>query len=576
MLFPSVHRPRPVHTTFVPAAPACSRDFLTRVLADLRVSYDAAQADVDRIPKKGPVVVVANHPFGGVEGMILADLLGRVRPDVKVMANYLLGRIPELRDLFFFVDPFGGAGAAASNVGALRQSIKHLEAGGLLVIFPAGEVSALSFKTREVTDKPWTPMLGRLIARTGATAVPVFFNGRNNALFQLAGLVHPRLRTALLPRQILNKQGRLIDVRVGSPISGRRLKEMDSDTAITAYLRHRTYMLRHRGAGEVGALAAASPTAPPARVMKPVVPIGDVSAMAAEVDALPDSARLVADNDYRVLLVRPDQAPLLMRELGRLREITFRAAGEGTGKSIDLDHFDSHYQHLIVWQQAKRELVGAYRLGQVDRIMAERGIAGLYTYELFDYRPELLARVGPALELGRSFVRPEYQRSFSPLLLLWKGIGKFLVDHPQYRYLIGPVSISAAYQSTSVQLMVQFLQLHHGDAAGSAMVSARTPFVAGRVRGWDDRKVSALARDADDLSDLVADLETDQKGVPVLIRQYIKLGAKFLSFNVDHAFNDCVDGLIVVDLARADRKVMERYLTKDGYAAFMKAHAVGV
>jgi len=557
------------------AGEVSSQQFISDVLKDLRITYDHCESELARIPKRGPVIVVANHPFGGIDGIILADMLTRVRPDVKIMGNHMLGRIPELRDLFYFVDPFQGENAKQRNLASLRQCLRHLSGGGLLAMFPAGEVSSLNLKQREVSDKPWTTMVGRMVTRTGASAVPIFFNGRNTACFQLAGLIHPRLRTALLPRQLLRMKNRTVDVRVGSVINGRRLKEMESEDSITAYLRHRTYMLRHRGAGEVAAMAAASPSATP-RVMKPVVSIGDISTITREIDAIAADRHLIEEGDYQVLLVHPEQAPQLMRELGRVREITFRAAGEGSGKSIDLDHFDSHYQHLIIWNRAKRELVGAYRLGQSDQIIAERGIAGLYTYELFDYRPELLARLGPALELGRSFVRSEYQRSFSPLLLLWKGIGKFLVANPRYRYLFGPVSISGAYQSNSVRLMVQFLQLHHGDAGSAALVSARTPFVGAKTRGWDDRRFSSLARDEADLSDLVADLETDQKGVPVLVRQYIKLGAKFLSFNVDHAFNDCVDGLIIVDLVKAEKKAMDRYLGKDGFASFLAHHAAAV
>jgi putative hemolysin len=410
-------------------------------------------------------------------------------------------------------------------------------------------------------------MVGRMVRRTGAAAVPIFFNGRNSAVFQIAGLVHPKLRTALLARQVMNKRDGAIDVRIGSVIPARKLKGIEGDEALTAYLRQRTYVLRHRGAGEVAAAATATP-----RIMRPVVPIGDVAAMAKEIDSLPPEQRLVEADDNLVTVARAEQIPLLMREIGRLREITFRAAGEGSGKSLDLDQFDSHYLHLTVWNRAKREIVGSYRLGRSDQILAERGVAGLYTYELFDYRREMLERMGPALEVGRSFVRAEYQRSFTPLLLLWKGIGRFLVDHSWYRYLFGPVSISGAYQSVSMRLMVQFLQVHHGSALAAAHVAARTPFVAGPLRGWNDRDVSSLARDEDELSDVVADLEVDQKGVPVLIRQYLKLGAKFLSFNVDHSFGDCVDGLILVDLPNADRKMTERYLGREGLPKYLEYH----
>jgi putative hemolysin len=554
------------------------RTFLSSVLADLRVTHTLTDGDLDRIPRKGPVVVVANHPFGAIEGIILAELLTRVRPDVKVMANYLLARIPELHDLFLFVDPFGGPASARNNLAAMRQSLRHLANGGLLVVFPAGEVSSLDLRRREVTDRPWTPMVARLVRRGGAAVVPVYFGGRNGALFQLAGLLHPRLRTALLPRQLLGKRRSTIDVRIGRAIPHRKLKPITDDPALTDHLRQRTYVLRHRGAGEVAAAAAATTVA--SRVMRPVAHVGDVSAMAAEIDALPPDQRLVDADDNLMVIARAQQIPVSIREIGRLREITFRAAGEGSGKALDLDQFDPHYLHLMVWNRAKREVVGAYRLGLTDRILSERGVAGLYTYELFDYRRDMLDRLGPALEMGRSFVRAEYQRSFTPLLLLWKGIGKFVVDHPQYRYLFGPVSISGAYQSMSVQLMVQFLRLHHGQAADPTLqsqVAARTPFVPAPARNWDERQLKALVTDEDALSDLVADLETDQKGLPVLIRQYLKLGAKFLSFNVDRAFGDCVDGLILVDLPNADRKVTERYLGKTGLASYLAHHrAAGV
>lgn len=546
-----------------------SREFLAKVIKDLRVSADVSAEDLERIPRKGPVVVVANHPFGAVDGIVLAELLARVRPDVKVMGNYLLGRIPELRDLFIFVDPFGGEGAARSNVGAMRQAVKWLESGGLLMVFPAGEVSSLDWRRREVTDKQWTPMVGRMVRRTKAAVVPVFFNGRNGAVFQIAGLVHAKLRTALLPRQVLNKRDERIDLRVGSVIPARQLQKIPGDVELTEYLRKRTYVLKHRGAGELAAQTT-SPLTP--RVMRPVVAIGDISAVAKEVEALPLEQKLVEADENLVAIGRAEQMPMMMREIGRLREITFRSAGEGTGKSLDLDQFDSHYLHLMVWNRQRRELVGSYRLGQTDRILAERGVAGLYTHELFEYERGMLEKLGPALEMGRSFIRAEYQRSFTPLLLLWKGIGKFAVEHPWYRYLLGPVSISGAYQSVSVRLMVQFLQLHHGAADGAARVNARTPFVAGRMRGWNDREISALAKDEDELSDVVADLETDQKGVPVLIRQYLKLGAKFLSFNLDHSFGDCVDGLILVDLVNAERRMTERYLGKEGLGKFLEFH----
>lgn len=540
-------------------------DFVQRVLDHLHVSYRVVREDLDRIPKTGPVVVVANHPFGCIEGIILANLLAQVRPDVKIMANHLLGRITEMRDLFVFVDPFGGHDAARANMRPMLQSIRLLEQGGILGVFPAGEVAHLNWASRTITDPPWNSTIARIIRKTKATVVPIFFDGRNSVLFQLLGLVHPRIRTAMLAREISNKRYRRLDVRIGNPIPFGKLKDLEDDDELTAHLRHRTCMLAHRE-------PAAHRPNPAAIAPQRIVDAIPANLLAAEVAALPPEALLVDTSDLAVYVAPAAAIPHTLREIGRLRETTFRATGEGTGKPIDIDRFDPHYLHLWVWEKDKHEVVGAYRLGQSDKLRATHGALGgveaLYTYTLFKYDRALLDRMGPALEMGRSFIRAEYQRSFAPLLLLWKGIGRYVVLNPKYRCLFGPVSISATYQSISRQLMVQFLQTHHSPADLVQLVRPRNPFRSKTRRlglGMDD-----VPTDTDDLSSLIADLEPDHKGIPVLLRQYLKLGAKLLAFNVDPDFSDVLDGLIVVDLAKTDPRTLERYMGKEGYASFMR------
>jgi putative hemolysin len=307
---------------------------------------------------------------------------------------------------------------------------------------------------------------------------------------------------------------------------------------------------------------------------EPIVPPQDPGALAAEVTALPVDYLLAEHEELAVYHAAARQIPVVMREIGRLREITFRATGEGTGRAIDLDSFDGDYVQLFIWHRAKREIVGAYRLGQTDTILADKGKRGLYTSTLFDYRTALLERLGPALELGRTFVRQEYQRSFAPLLLLWKGIGHYVVRHPRYKMLLGPVSISNTYQSASRQLMVQFLKAHHLMAGLSDLVRPRNPFREQRVGGWDAESVKTMVKQSDDLSELVAELEPDQKGIPVLLKQYLKLGAKLLAVNLDPDFSDVVDGLIVVDLTRTERRVLEKYMGKEGAGGFLRYHGV--
>src|SRR5262249_38755049 len=257
--------------------------------------------------------------------------------------------------------------------------------------------------------------------------------------------------------------------------------------------------------------------------------------------------------------------PATLAEVGRLREIAYREVGEGTGNEVDVDRFDSHYEHLVLWDRGRRRIAGAYRIGRTDAIVQTRGVEGLYTRSLFHYDIELLERLGgPALELGRSFVRQEYQKNYQALLMLWKGIGAFVVGHPRYRRLFGPVSISARYSDMSQRLLIAFLEQNHVDRDLAAMIQP----TQGPGRSAALPSGTPVPRTIDDLNRLVAAAERDGKGIPVLLRQYLKLNARVLGFNVDPAFGDALDALIVVDLADVDPVILSRYLGKQGAALF--------
>jgi hypothetical protein len=286
-----------------------------------------------------------------------------------------------------------------------------------------------------------------------------------------------------------------------------------------------------------------------------------------ERELLGAGTELVRQGDYRVMLVRAERAPRVLDEVGRLREVTFRAVQEGTGRPRDLDTFDGHYVHLVLWHEGRGEIVGAYRLGRVDQIVARLGERGLYTSTLFKFAPGFLDRLGPALELGRSFVRAEYQGQAAPLGLLWRGIGEFLVRHPQYKTLFGPVSISRSYSGLSRRLMLEFLMQKHGDDTRSPHVKARRP-PKERLARAERALFAGLLRDADDLSSLVSEIEPDRKGVPVLLRHYLRLNATLLGFNRDPDFGNCIDGLILVDLRTSDPKLLKRFMGEEGYAKF--------
>jgi putative hemolysin len=533
----------------------------------MKIGYEVSDEDRKKIPASGPVIIVANHPFGAAEGVVLGDLLTRVRPDARLMGNHLLHRVPELRPWIIPVDPFGGAGAVRNNVGPLKTCLRWLKEGGALGVFPAGAVSHLHVREKRVIDPPWHASIAALARRSGATVVPVFFEGRNSVLFQLAGLVHARLRTALIPSELLKRSASRVAVRIGRPISPDKLAVHEDDATLISYLRWKTYMLSRR---ESPIRPRFAPRPRPVAVPEPIAPAPSLDAIGDEIARLPDSARLIRQNDFEVFISGAAAIPNLMTEIGRQREIAFRAVSEGTGRAVDLDRHDDDYLHLVMWNHAAREIVGCYRIGLVDEILAKSGLSGLYTSTLFKFQPGFLERLGPALELGRSFIRAEYQRKPTSLALLWRGIGEFIVRHPRYKVLFGPVSISRDYQSLSRRIMVDALSRKRGDETLASLVKARNPPRDKLSR--DDRAiVDTMVKDVDDISTLVAEIEADNKGMPVLLRHYLRLGARLLSFNVDPAFGNCIDGLIVVDLRASDDKLLGRFMGQEGLRRYRAA-----
>lgn len=529
--------------------------FIDRALRAVGVGWRLGEADRARIPAKGPAVVVANHPHGLLDGLVLGTALRSIRPDVKVLANHLLKDVPELRELLILVDPFGADPTA--NMVAVKQALAWLRDGGLLAVFPAGEVSSLDLRRGTVADPSWSHVPARLARRAKAPVVPLFFEGGNSALFQLAGLVHPRLRTALLPRELLWKRRATVVVRAGRAIAPGQLDDFASDAEATEYLRARTYLLGERG-------TPARRQAPAAPRQEQLALPEEPAALAAEVAALPPDALLLASGDHEVWHVRAAQAPTVLRELGRLREVAFRAAGEGTGRARDLDRFDLDYLHLFVWSRSRRAIVGAYRLGLSDELARRHaGPAGLYTRTLFAYDARLLDALGPSIELGRSFVRPEDQRTHAPLALLWRGIGRFVARHPRYRRLFGAVSVSADYAPLSRRLIVAHLESRRDEELGRLVRPLRPP-----APGPLPLPPAAL-KDAAEVSALVSELEPDGRGLPVLVKQYLRLGARVLGCSVDPGFGDVTDGLVVVDLATVERRVLERTLGKEETAAVL-------
>ncbi len=549
-------------------------NFFVAVLRYLEINYEISESDLRKVPQTGPMMVVGNHPFGGVDGLVLGAVMTQARPDARLLANELLAHMEPIRPFMFGVNVFGGSEASRRNFKSMKQALRWLESGGCIATFPSGVVSHFTLRHMQVVDPAWNPHITSMAQRTGATVLPLYFPGRNSLKFQVAGLIHPMLRTLLLPRELQRLKGKTIHVRIGKAITPARLRAFEDLQEATQFLRVNSYVLRDRkmepGQEKIRRFPlvklrkAASPL--------PIVNAIDPEWMQSEIAALPGASLLLTHGEFDVRIARAREIPHTLREIGRLREVTFREIGEGTGQSIDLDEFDAHYLHLFIWNRQEREIVGAYRMGLTDEILSHYGKRGLYTTTLFKLKDEFLEELNPAIELGRSFVRIEYQRKQATLSILWRGIGTFIGRHPKYSRLFGPVSITAEYSSISKDLMVQFLRENRFHPTLSKMVRARKPHRSNRLRALFMESMHEPADSLDDISAMISEIEFDRKGVPVLLKHYLKLNGVMLSFNRDPKFSDVVDGLILVDMEQADPHIMRRYIGDEAWRQFSQYH----
>ena len=528
-------------------------NFFENVLKVMNVDWEVSSGTLESIPKEGPLVIVANHPFGGIDGIVLGAAITKVRPDCKFLLNYMLNVFPALGEYAIPVDPFGGAPKAA-NLNSMRQSIHHLKQGRCLGVFPAGKVSHFHWSQREVLDDEWNSHAAALAQKTKAKIVPIHFEGRNSLPFQAAGMVHPRLRTAMLPREMLNKAGSTVRFSVGRTIGPQIAKRFETSESLSHYLRLSTYALK--GCGKRQELK-------PAEVENPLPIISSIPSeeLRNAVATLPKESQFLTKGEFTVYCQTGEELPeCILREIGRLREITFREIGEGTGQALDLDKHDSDYHQLFLWNSETSEIVGAYRLALIDKIVEKHGKEGLYSASLFNLQKGFLGKLGKTVELGRSFIRPEYQRKHSSLSLIWQGIGQFLQQYPEYQNLFGCVSLTSDYAPISRDLMVEFLKMKCWDDELANLVEARqapeiSPLAESLLGHMEDSDCSV-----DAISAVVSSIEEDGKGIPVLLRHYLKLNGTLLNFNVDPSFNNTTVGLILVRIQDIDPAFRKKFL----------------
>jgi putative hemolysin len=527
-------------------------DFVDAVLDEIGVKIEIPAGELDNIPKTGGFMVIANHPYGGIDGLILISLIRKIRPDFRVMANYLLQYIDPIKQCFVSVNPFENSDNKQMNISGVKTVLEELQKGHGIGVFPAGEVSAFNTDEGRVTDKQWEPIIGKIAKKAKVPVVPLYFSGRNGTLFNLLGLIHPVLRTVKLPSEIFNKGNEPIQLRIGKPIKPEDLALFGDADKILKHLRTKTYAL----SSPLEEKSFLHKVLKFKTIPKEIVAPTPKDALLRDVEALRAANKCVEKhNQYEIFIAGSDSIPNILGEIGRLREITFRQAGEGTNRSIDLDEYDLHYLHLFMWDNEAQQIVGAYRIGRGKDLYQRFGKKGFYLSELFKIDDGFVPILEKALEMGRSFIMEEYQRKPVSLLLLWKAVLIYLRNNPDYQYLIGPVSISNNFSSLSKELLTTFIKAHYWNDEMAQFITPRKKFKA-KIKA-DESELLRHIKDLKGLDSLIAEIEFTHNKVPVLLKKYLSQNARIIGFNIDPKFNDALDGFIVMNFGTVPEETIK-------------------
>jgi putative hemolysin len=518
--------------------------FIDAIFNELNVAVSLNDKELELIPETGPCIVVCNHPFGALDGLATIKVLSSKRPDVRVMANFLLQKVEPISEFFYAVNPFEGNASDVSSSQGLKQCIGHLKNGGCLVIFPAGEVSTMQGIKPEVSDRKWHKSAIKLIQKSKVPIVPMYFDGRNSYLFHLLGKINPAFRTLRLPAEFLKKKNHPIAIRIGKPISPQDQELIEDTAAFGRFLRAKVYALGTDVEVHRRYFKRFSPVPLDA---EPVAEKKNNDLIIEEIRKAEDQ-KLFEHGNFSVFALKAASIPNLLNEIGRQRELTFRAVGEGTNRSLDLDEYDLYYYHLVLWDNSKQQLAGAYRLGIGSEIMKYYGRKGFYTSSLFKMKKQFAPILDHSMEMGRSFVAIEYQRQRWPLFLLWQGILCVLQNFKQIKYIIGPVTISNDYKHISKELLVKFVENNYFDKDLAKHIKPRTPFKFKDSHYTSDDLLLGITNDIKKLDKLISEIEPMGNSIPILLKKYLAQNAKILCFNRDPEFNDALDAFMILDI----------------------------
>lgn len=517
--------------------------FIDEVFDGLNFSYYMSSSDRQKIPADGKLIVVANHPLGGLDGLALLRAIGEVRPDVKIIANDVLLNFENLSDLFLPYDVFSSR-MQKQHVARIANALMEERP---VVFFPAAEVSRLAPKG--IRDPKWLNGPVFFAKKYDVPVLPVYIKARNSILFYLISLLNKKISTLMLAREIFNKRGKSIRLKVGDPIPGVVFSSSYLKAAVTTkLLRKHTLLLARKKAASIF------------KTEKTIIHPIDRKRLKEELLA---SEQLGETSDgKKIYLIHFDKAGQVMREIARLRELTFRRVGEGTGLKLDLDRFDRYYRHIVLWDDDALEIIGSYRIGNCQEIISTHGVDGLYTNTLFKYTDKAQSYLQYGLELGRSFVQAKYWKT-NALDYLWQGIGAYVAKHPEVKYLLGPVSISNTYTEDAKNLLVYFYsKWFPGDASLAPHIA---PYRISQKKQDELAEIFTGKEYREDVRKLKEELKVLGFTIPILYKQYSELceegGVSFIDFGVDKDFGDCIDGLILVQIEYLKESKRERYIS---------------
>ncbi len=508
---------------------------------ELEISFD--EQELNKIPSKGAFIVVSNQAFGGIDGLILLKMILKRRPDFKIVANNVLEKFESINAYCIKSKHQKNSNDVVDQ--SLQRIINHqLEQKSPLGFIPAESFQSYFLRGNGL-DKRWNNAIVKTIKKANVPVVPIYLHANHNLLNGFISALYPWLRSTKPQSDTLPSTPKKIVVRIGSSITPEEQTQFKEIQRYGRFLRAKVFALG--SALEVKRFFKIRYKKP--EKQEPIQPEIAADLLREEVVRLNQNGfQLFESGVFKVYCAPSFEMPLLLSEIGRLREITFREVGEGTNRSTDLDEYDLYYQHLFIWDESKSAIVGAYRVGKGKEIIKQYGKKGFYIDSLFKIKSEMKPILEKSIELGRSFVAKSYQRQPVSLFLLWKGILYLLLKHEEYRYIIGPVSISNSYSELSKSLIIDFIENYYFQHDFARLIKPKVKFKVKSKNANHLMLKESLNGDINKLDKMIEDIEPGHFKVPVLFKKYLKQNARILGFNVDPLFNNALDGLMILDL----------------------------